>query len=69
MAGRDIGFRWIHLLLLIPFAAVLWVPFYDRAAPEIAGIPFFYWYQLLWIPLGALLLLTVYRSENRAKPK
>jgi len=43
----------------------LWVPFYNRALPAIAGIPFFYWYQLLWIPLGALLLLLVYRIEER----
>jgi len=58
-------FQPIHFLLLIPFAAMLWVPFYNRALPAIAGIPFFYWYQLLWIPLGALLLLLVYRIEER----
>lgn len=46
----------IFLLLSMPYAAMLWVPSYHRAAPEIAGIPFFYWYQLLWIPLGSLLL-------------
>lgn len=56
------------VLLLLPYIAVLWVPFYNRMAPEIAGIPFFYWYQLLWIPLGSLLLLLVYRAR-RAGPK
>ena len=65
MAKGRSGFRSIHLLLLIPFAAMMWVPFYNRALPAIAGIPFFYWYQLLWIPLGALLLLLVYRIEER----
>jgi len=64
---RERGLRPIHSLLLVPFAAMLAVPFYNRAGPELAGIPFFYWYQLLWIPLGALLLLPVYRAENRAK--
>ena len=56
------------VLLLLPYIAVLWVPFNNRMAPEIAGIPFFYWYQLLWIPLGSLLLLLVYRAR-RAGPK
>ena len=36
---------------------MLWVPFYNRVEPEIAGIPFFYWYQMLWIVLGAAILL------------
>lgn len=57
--------RLLHLLLLVPFLAILWVPFYNRADPAIAGIPFFYWYQLLWILLGALILLPVYLAEER----
>src|ERR1700742_3532256 len=39
--------RAIYLLLLAPYLALGWVPFYDRALPDLAGIPFFYWYQLL----------------------
>lgn len=57
--------RFVHLLLAVPFAAMIGIGFYNRTAPAIAGIPFFYWYQLLWIPLGALLLLPVYRAEER----
>jgi len=53
-------------VLLLPYAAVLCVPLYNRAGPEIAGIPFFYWYQLLWIPLGSLLLLLAYRLARRS---
>ena len=37
------GFRPFHLLLFIPFIACLWVPFYNRIAPALDGIPFFYW--------------------------
>ena len=48
---------------------MLWVPSYNRAAPEIAGVPYFYWYQLLWIPLGSLLLALVYWAEARASRK
>ncbi|HSZ11794.1 MAG TPA: DUF3311 domain-containing protein [Rhizomicrobium sp.] len=58
-------FRLVHILLLVPFVAMLWVGFYNRAEPEWAGIPFFYWFQMLWIPLGALLLWPVYRAEER----
>ena len=53
-------------LLLLPYAAMLSVPLYNRAVPAIAGIPFFYWYQLLWIPLGSLLLWLAYRLERRS---
>jgi hypothetical protein len=57
--------RPVHLLLLLPFIAMLWVGFYNRAEPSLADIPFFYWFQLLWIPVGALLLWPVYRAEDR----
>lgn len=57
--------RPVHLLLFVPFVAVLWVGLYNREGPELAGIPFFYWYQLAWIPLGALLIWPVFIAENR----
>lgn len=62
-AGRK---NWLRLLVLIPFAVLAWVPFYNRVEPELAGIPFFYWYQLAWIVIGALLLALVYEFENPA---
>lgn len=58
-------FRLVYLLLAVPYLAVLCVPLFNRSEPSLAGIPFFYWYQLLWIPLGALLLLPVYLAEER----
>jgi hypothetical protein len=48
------------LLLLIPFIATLWVPFYNSRAPELAGIPFFYWYQFLWVLISAAITAAVY---------
>ena len=65
--SRRRGFRPIHLLLLVPYVAVLWVPFYNRIEPQLAGIPFFYWYQLMWIVLGAAVLLPVYIIEERGR--
>jgi hypothetical protein len=58
------GFRLAWLLLLIPYVAMMWVPSYNRIEPEIAGVPFFYWYQLLWIVIGALILLPVWFGER-----
>jgi hypothetical protein len=55
---------WARLLLVIPFIAVLWVPFYNSAEPSIVGVPFFYWYQLLWIILAAVIIGIVYRLEH-----
>lgn len=56
--------HWARLLLLIPFIAVLWVPSYNSIEPMLYGVPFFYWYQLLWIILSALLIVIVYRAEH-----
>jgi hypothetical protein len=59
----------VALLLVLPYFAMMWVPFYNRAAPEIAGIPFFYWYQLMWIPLGSVLLLLAYLMWRPIDPE
>ncbi|MGF6596732.1 hypothetical protein P3T23_001443 [Paraburkholderia sp. GAS448] len=53
---------WVKVLLLIPYIALLWLPFYNHIEPPLFGFPFFYWYQLLWVPLTSLLLYVVYRS-------
>jgi hypothetical protein len=39
----------VWLLLLLPLVAVLVPEFYNRSAPGIGGMPFFYWYQLAWV--------------------
>jgi hypothetical protein len=57
---------WARLLLVLPFIAMLWVPSYNSVEPTLAGIPFFYWYQLAWVPLTSLLTWIVYRSVRRA---
>jgi hypothetical protein len=48
------------LLLLVPFVALLWVPFYNFSEPHLLGFPFFYWYQFLWVPITSLLIYIVY---------
>ncbi len=49
-----------YALLLIPFVALLWLPFYARRTPELFGFPFFYWYQFLWVFIGAGITGLVY---------
>lgn len=56
-----------YLLLLIPFIATLWVPFYASGKPEAFGIPFFYWYQFLWVIISAVLTAFVYWLDLRRK--
>lgn len=53
------GRAW-NLLLLVPFLALFWVPFYNRIDPVFFGIPFFYWYQFLWVLLTPALTWLVY---------
>ena len=52
--------RMYYWLLLVPFVATLVPAFYARRAPELLGFPFFYWYQILWIVISALVVLFVY---------
>ena len=49
-----------YLLLLVPYLAMIWVSSYNKVEPSWAGIPFFYWYQLLWIWIASALTLIVY---------
>ena len=59
-----------YLLLLLPYIATLWVPFYNRVTPSFGGMPFFYWYQLLWVGITALLTAIVYwATEARSQRK
>jgi hypothetical protein len=47
--------------LLLPYVALLWLPFYNMQEPALFGFPFFYWYQFAWVPLTSLLIYLVYR--------
>jgi hypothetical protein len=51
-------------LLLLPYVGLLWVPFYNFRDPMLFGFPFFYWYQLAWVPVTALLIFIAYRTYS-----
>ena len=58
------GSRLWNLLLLIPFIALLWVPFYNFLEPALWGVPFFYWYQFLWVILTSVLIIWVHYKND-----
>jgi uncharacterized protein DUF3311 len=62
---RGERWSWWYLFLLIQFAAVLWPPFYNSAEPAWLGMPFFYWYQLLWVLISTLITALVYLLTQR----
>jgi hypothetical protein len=47
------------------------VPSYTKVKPTLFGFPFFYWYQLLWVIIGAVCLAGAYvltvRLERQRK--
>jgi hypothetical protein len=63
--GKRGGWSWWYLLFLVQFAAVLWPPFYNRAEPAWVGIPFFYWYQMLWVIISAITTAFIYFVTQR----
>ena len=54
--------RAILWLLIIPFIVLLWPPFYNYTNPTFIGIPFFYWFQLTWVIITAIITAVVYFS-------
>ncbi len=56
MRARD----WVLVLLVVPFVAVLWPPFYASLQPRLLGIPYFIWYQFAWSVISSLLTIAVY---------
>jgi hypothetical protein len=56
----------VWILLLLPFVGLLWVPFYNFLEPALFGFPFFYWYQLAWVPISSLLIWLVFRQRTQA---
>ena len=54
------GWSWWYLLFIIQIAVALWPPLYNRVEPTLIGIPFFYWFQLLWVIVSAVFTAVVY---------
>lgn len=60
----------IALCLIAPFVAMLWVDSYAKVEPTFIGIPFFYWYQMLWVFISTALTMIAYvlwQRDQRAR--
>jgi hypothetical protein len=58
--GKRDGWSWWYLLFVVQLLAVIWPGFYNQAEPTLIGIPFFYWYQMAAVIVGAVLTAIVY---------
>ncbi|HET7569631.1 MAG TPA: DUF3311 domain-containing protein [Gammaproteobacteria bacterium] len=64
MSKSRVGIKagwWLAVALI--FAGALWVPFYNRIDPRLAGIPFFYWFQFVWIIVTAAVTGLAYKAR------
>ena len=50
----------VTALLVIAVGGALVVPIYARSMPRLGAFPFFYWYQLVWVPVVATLCWLCY---------
>ena len=57
VADRNHGWYW---LFAIPFVFTLLPWIYNTNDPEFIGMPFFYWYQMAWVPITVVLTVLVY---------
>lgn len=55
-----------YTLLVLQWVLALCVPFYNTSEPALAGVPFFYWYQLLMVLVCAALTALVYFATERS---
>jgi hypothetical protein len=62
----------IRCLAVLPFIGILaGVPFVNRVAPLVLGLPLLFAWLLLWIVLTSVIMLVVYRCDpaSRAQPQ
>ncbi|KAA2263480.1 DUF3311 domain-containing protein [Solihabitans fulvus] len=55
------GLRWNawNLVLLAPLLMLV-TPWFNFDGPRLVGLPFFYWYQLAFVPVSAICVAIVY---------
>lgn len=63
-AGKRKKQRGWWVLLVLPYVGLCFPQMYVRTAPVVAGFPFFYWYQFVWVLLTSGLLWVYYRKNR-----
>jgi len=59
----------VTILLLIAIGGALCVPVYARYLPKLGAFPFFYWFQLIWVPVVAALCALCYLLTRTSSPR
>jgi hypothetical protein len=62
--GAQVG---AGILLAIPVIALLLVKTYSSTSPKLWGIPFFYWYQMLWVLIAPITTYAAYLIVTRSR--
>ena len=58
-----------NLLLLVPFLMLI-TPWINFMEPRLFGMPFFYWIQFAFVPVGVICVAVVYlRTRDEQAPK
>jgi len=65
--GNAIQFSWWNLLLLVPLLMLI-TAWYNRDAPRLFGMPMFYWYQFVFVPIGVACVAIVYVMTKGRRP-
>jgi hypothetical protein len=53
--------------LAIPLVALMWVSSYTRETPRVGGVPFFFWYQFVWVFVTSALTYAAHRLVLAAR--
>ena len=59
----------VAVLLTVAIAGTLLVPIYARSLPKLGAFPFFYWFQLIWVPVAAFLCWISYLLLKTKPPR
>lgn len=66
----SLRWNWWNLLLLVPLLMLV-TPWFNFDQPRLLGLPFFYWYQFAYVPIGVICVGLVYlktRTESTNDP-
>jgi Protein of unknown function (DUF3311) len=60
---RNTSWYWLFLIPAV-FTLLPWI--YNSRSPELFGMPFFYWYQMVWVPITVIITILVYVKTKGA---
>lgn len=56
------------ILLIVPTAVLIDVPLYDHQNPQLYGLPFFWWFQGMWLVIATILYIAAALILTHADP-